>query len=257
MNRLARMTPVLLGILAAACGPSPADRSLPVYTSEQTDSAHAGYRRTTVSTAGGAVYVNDLEEQALQLYAAEPTKKVGRGPIGDASIYAIDGQDPSAWLAVDVGSEMPAYAVFRNVQHPPFDWRHASFQHLRLAVPAGPAANKDTTDAALIEDVVRTLRDGTPVNPPLAPQPMPVGGSPTGVYTVLLVSDQLPGIVFRPSCYLAASGEVYLAESVVTTFTRPLPSFSAAWIPASPKFTEWTKTPPAAEPAVVKSPAPR
>ena len=138
---------------------------------------------------------------------------------------------------------MPAYAVFRSTRHSPFDWRHASFQKLRLAVPMGPAANKETTDAALIEDVVRTLRDGVPAEPPLAPLPMTVGASSTGVFAVLLFSDQLPGLTFSPSCYLAPSGEVYLADGLVVTYTKPLPTFQAAWIPASALFTRWTKTP--------------
>ena len=83
---------VLLCTLATACGMSP-DRSLPVYTTEQTDSAHAGYRRTTVSTAG-AEYVNDLEEQSLQIIDTDPKQVVGRSRFGNGKIWAIDGQDP-------------------------------------------------------------------------------------------------------------------------------------------------------------------
>ena len=56
---------ILLCCLGAACGAPSMDSSLPVYTIEQTDSAHPGYRRTIVSTAG-ASYVNDFEEQSLQ-----------------------------------------------------------------------------------------------------------------------------------------------------------------------------------------------
>lgn len=237
-----RVMAVLLLGLATGCGVSSLDPSLPVYTSEQTDSIHPGHRRTTVST-GDAVYVSDLEEQSLQLINVEPKKVVGRSKFGAGRICAIEGQDPSAYLAVDMGSEMPAYEVFRSAKQPPFDWRHAAFQKLRLTVPLGPAANKETTDAALIEDVVRTLRDGTPVDPPLAPFPMTVSASSTGEFGVLLFSDQLPGLVFRPSCYLAPSGEVYLADSLVFTFTRPVPTIQAAWIPASPLFTRWATTP--------------
>jgi hypothetical protein len=64
-------------------------------------------------------------------------------------------------------------------------------------VPEGPAANKETTDAALIDDVLRTLRNGTPVNPALPPQPLITAGS-AGVHGVLLFSDQLPGLAFPP-----------------------------------------------------------
>src|SRR6185295_9019498 len=153
-----RTLAALLCAFATACGTS-LDPSLPVYTTEQTDSAHPGYRRTTVSTAG-AEYVNDIEEQSLQILEAEPKQVVGRSKFGNGKICAIDGQDPSAYLAVDVGSEMPAYAVYRGTGHPAFDWRHAAFQKLRLDMLEGPAANKETTDAALIDDVLRTLRDG-------------------------------------------------------------------------------------------------
>jgi len=230
----------LLCTLATACGMS-ADRSLPVYTTEQTDSTHPGYRRTTVSTAG-AEDVNDVEEQSLQIIEAEPKQVVGRSRFGNGKIRAIDGQEPSAYLAVDVGSEMPAYEVYRSTGHPPFDWRHAAFQKLRLAVLEGPAANKETTDAALIDDVLRTLRGGTPVNPALPPQPLISAGS-AGVHGILLFSDQLPGMAFRPSCYLAPSGEVYLADSVVVTYTKAGPLVQAAWIAASPLFTRWATTP--------------
>jgi len=137
---------------------------------------------------------------------------------------------------------MPAYEVYRSIGHPPFDWRHAAFQKLRLAVPEGPAANKETTDAALIDDVLRTLRNGTPVNPALPLQPLMTAGS-AGVHGVLLFSDQLPGLAFRPSCCLASSGEVYLADSVAVTYTKAGPLVQAAWIAASPLFARWATTP--------------
>lgn len=248
MNRAKNMSIAAWGMavlpwaLVTGCGMSSLDPSLPVYSTEQTDSVHPGHRRTTVSTAGAA-YVNDLEEQSLQLIESDPKKVVGRSKFGYGRICAIAGQDPSAYIAVDMGSEMPAYEVFRSAKQPPFDWRHATFQKLRLTVPLGPAANKETTDAALIDDVLRTLRDGTPINPPLAPMPMTISASSTGEFGVLLFSDQLPGLVFRPSCYLAPSGEVYLADSLVFTFTRPVPTIQAAWIPASPLFTRWATAP--------------
>jgi len=237
---VSRFLAALLCALATACG-MPLDPSLPVYTTEQTDSSHHGYRRTTLSTSG-AEYVNDLEEQSLQILDIEPKHVVGRSRFGNGKICAIDGQDPSAYLAVDVGSEMPAYEAFRSTGHPPFDWRHADFQKLRLMVPAGPAANKETTEAALIEDVLRTLRDGTPVDPALPPQPLISLGS-TGVQGILLFSDRLPGLAFRPWCYLAPSGEIYLTDSVAITYTRTGALVQAAWIAASPLFARWATTP--------------
>jgi len=233
------MTIVLCG-LGLGCGLLSMDPSLPVYTSEQTDSAHPGYRRTTVSTKG-VVYVNDFEEAALQLSSPDPTEVVGRRQFGDGKICAIPGQSPSAYLAVDMGSEMPAYEVFRNIERPPFDWRHAVFQRMRLDVPEGPAANKETMDPALIDDVVRTLRDVAPAIPPVTAPPMPLPG-PTRVHGILLFSDQFPGLIFRPSFYLAESGQVYLADSLVVKVTREEQSVQATWIPASEVFTRWVQT---------------
>lgn len=235
-----RSIPIVLCGLALGCGLTSLDPSLPVYTTEQTDSAHPGFRRTTVSTQG-AVYVNDFEEAALQLSSPEPTQVVGRSRFGDGKICAIPGQDPSAYLAVDVGSEMPAYAVFRNIHAQPFDWRHAAFQKMRLDVLEGPTANKETTEPALIDDVLRTLRDVPPANPPLTVPPMPVTGLGMTVHGILLFSDELPGLIFRPSFYLAESGQVYLAESVGVEYQGNEQSVQAAWIPASPLFTQWAQ----------------
>jgi len=232
---------ILLCCLGTACGLLSMDPSLPVYTAEQIDSAHPGYRRTTVSSAG-ASYVNDFEEQSLQLIDTNPKQVVGRSQFGDGKICAIAGQDPSVYLAVDVGSEMPAYEVYRNSRHPPFDWRHAAFQRMRLAMPEGPAANKETTDPVLIEEVLRTLRDGAPAIPPVASPPVTASGIPAGVYGVLLFSDQLPGLVFRPSCYIEKTGQVYLADNLLLTFTRAEQSVRAEWIPASPLFAQWVQT---------------
>jgi len=237
---------VLCG-LGTACGTS-LDPSLPVYRSEQIDSTHPGHRRTTMSTAT-ASYVNDFEEHSLQLRISDPKQVVGRSPMGAGNIFAIPGQDPSAYLAVDAGSEMPAYEVFRNANHPPFDWRPATFQTMRSAAPVGPAANKETTDPAVIDDVVRALRDGTPASPPVTAPPMPLtppmmhDASPPGVYGVLLFSDQLPGLIFRPSFYLDASGQVYLTDDLRVTMTSKEQSFEATWIPAGPLFTRWVQTP--------------
>ena len=49
-----------------------------------------------------------------------------------------------------------------------------------------------------------------PLTPPLMP-----ATSPPGVYGILLFSDQLPGLIFRPSFYLDASGQVYLTDDLL------------------------------------------
>jgi hypothetical protein len=213
-------------------GGLPVDYSLPVYTMEQVPSVHSGYRRTTLSS-GGAVYVNDYDEYSLRLTNTDPTNAVGRTPVGGGKICAIPGQKPTTYLAADVGSEMPAYEVFRNSQLPPFDWRTATFQKMQLAMPDGPAANKRTTDPALIEDVVRTLSEGTPTTAPSV-----VATNTHGVY---LFSDQLPGLIYCPIVYIDHTGAVYLSESIVIENYSTL-RVQARWIPASPLFTKWVQT---------------
>ena len=165
MNRFIRQAAMALALVGSSlgCDLRPGG-SLPVYSFDQTDSSRAGYRRTTITSAG-TVFVHDFEEYSLRLANPDPTQVVGRSKFGNGKICAIEGQSPTAYLAADMGSEMPAYEVFRAERQPPFDWRKATFQKMRLAVPEGPVANKLTTDPVVIQDVVLTLRDGTPAAP--------------------------------------------------------------------------------------------
>jgi len=80
-----------------------------------------------------------------------------------------------------------------------------------------------------------------PANPP-EPPAVTASGSSVGVYGVLLFSDQLPGLVFRQSCYIEKTGQVYLADSLLLTFTRTQQSVQAKWIPVSPLFAQWVQT---------------
>lgn len=213
------------------------DHTLPVYTFEQIPSIHPGYRRTTI-TSGTSVYVNDFDEYALRLENTDPTHAIGRTPFGGGKIYAIPGQKPTAYVAADVGSEMSAYAVFRNSQLPPFDWRTATFQKMEFTWPNGSGANERTTDPALIEDVVRTLRDGTPTN-----LPTPVSGSISNLSGLHLFSDQLPGLIYCLEVYPDKAGPVYLAENMVVETANSKPWVQARWVPASLLFTKWVQTP--------------
>jgi hypothetical protein len=224
--------------LSLCCDPGPGSGSLPVYSLDQTDSSRAGYRRTTITSAG-MVFVHDYEEYSLHLANPDPTKVVGRSKFGNGKICAIEGQSPTAYLAADMGSEMPAYDVFRAERQPPFDWRQASFLKMRLDVPEGPAANKVTTDPEVIQDVVHSLRDGTPAAPFTVESAVGTGH----VHLLLLWSDQLPGLVFSPAVYFDPAGPVYLAESLVAVeFKGSNQSIRASWIPASAAFTQWSRT---------------
>lgn len=215
------------------------DPSLPVYTSgQQTASSHPGYLHDTV-TGGGEVYVHDYEEYGLQLTEAEPQTVIGlMGSISPAKVGAIPGQTNNAYIAVDCGSEMPAYAPYRNIKQPPFDWRTAAFRQMTAfqQYKFGPLVT--TTNAALMAEVVRVLRDGTPVEL----NPFPFSGA-TNLVTLNLTSDQLPGMLFCPALCYYGDGNIYLAESLMVDFKVTPPQVRARWIPASPMLTKWLKTP--------------
>jgi hypothetical protein len=215
----------------------PALRWLPKYSLEQTDSSHPWYRRTPVHFQS-AVYVNDFEDYPILLADPVPTNAIGRAPFGNSLVCSIPGQSTNDYIAVDCGSEMEAYEVFRNVQHPPFDWRHAQFRAMEFAGTMVRTASKRTTDPAVIAAVVSTLRDGTPV-----PLTLPVAVNTTNLPALHLFSDALPGLMFCPWVYRDETGSVYLAESVGVEYTNRTAKVHANWIPASPLFTRWMQTP--------------
>ena len=195
---------------------------LPVYTIQQTASTHNGYRHTTLSD-GNTVYVNDYEEFALLSINTQPPQMIGRFPIpgfGASGIYAIPSQDPSAYaLEYD-----PMYQqVYRNAQHPPIDWRAAEFQKMRLMLPTNP---KDTTDPLIIEDVLKALKEGAPIA-----VVMQANGNYIGYqnYSLLLFSEQLPGLMYSLGVHVDPARQVYFAENAI----------SNQWYPASQVFLEW------------------
>ncbi|MBV6450029.1 MAG: hypothetical protein MHPDNHAH_00749 [Anaerolineales bacterium] len=201
------------------------DEALPVYAMEQTDSIHEGYRRTTL-THGSTVYVSDYEESALGAFGENPTQMIGRLPVSEdavSGIYAIPGQDPSAYvLEYD-----PMYQqVYRNLQHPPFVWHTADFQMMRLGIPTGPAANKETTDSKVIDDVVRTL-----IGAALFIVPLDATGNYADYqnYQIQMFTDELPGLVYLAGLHIGADGQVYLAENAITN----------QWHPAGSIFLDW------------------
>jgi hypothetical protein len=212
---------------------------LPVYASgQQLASSHPGYLHNTL-TGGGEVYVNDYEEACLQLTESEPQTVIGlMGSVSPAKVGAVPGQPNNAYIAVDGGSEMPAYVPYRNVKQPPFDWRTATFREMTAfqKYKFGPLVT--TTNAALMAEVVRVLRDGTPVEL----KPFPFSGA-TNLVTLNLTSDQLPGMLFCPALCYYDDGNIYLAESLMPDFTVTPPQVRAHWIPASLMLTEWLKGP--------------
>jgi len=208
---------------------------LSVYKLEQTASSHAGYLHTTL-THGNDVYVNDFEEAALRLTTSEPTPAIGRMGIGIDNVRAIPGQPVTAYVACDVGSEMPAYEAYRNSRQPAFDWRTATFRAMTFAWPGGTRSPVTTTNPALLAEVVRLLRDGTPVSLPA----MPFADS-SKLGSASMDSDQLPGLLFCPVVYTDARGTIYLAESLMIDFKASPPQCQARWIPASPALMQWLK----------------
>jgi hypothetical protein len=210
---------------------------LPVYTSEQSASSHAGYRHSTL-TCGNDVFVNDYEEAALQMITSDPKPVIGRMAFGDGKICAIRGQPVTAYVAGDCGSEMPAYIPYRNIKQPPFDWRTATFREMTAYLPDQHHPYLTTTNAALLAEVVRNLRDGTSVE--LSGFPFAVV---TNLTTIKMTSDQLPGLLFCPSVYYYGNGTIYLAESLMMDATATPPQLHARWIPASPTLTQWLKAP--------------
>ena len=203
--------------------------SLPVYKMEQVDSIHTGYRRTTI-TSGNTVYVHDYEEYALTSINSAPNEKIGRiefSIFGAYGLYAIPGVDPSEYaLEFD-----PMYqVVYRNIEHPPFDWRNAEFQRIRLSYQE-PINPKESEDPLLIDEILSALKSGTPT---IVPIQTDGNYSDTRNYNVILFSDQLPGLMYFAAAHETTSGEVFLAENAI----------SNEWMPAGPLFAKFIKDTP-------------
>ena len=234
---VALMLALALGFFAGHQEATADGSGLPVYTSEQSASSHAGYRHSSL-TSGNDVFVNDYEEAALQMTTSEPKPVIGRMAFGDGKICALPGQPITAYVAADCGSEMPAYEPYRNIKQPPFDWRTATFRTMTACRPDRRDPYLTTTNAALIAEVVHNLRDGTPVE---------LGGIPFATNTNLsnfkMTSDQLPGLLFCPTIYYRGNGTIYLAESMTMDWTPKPAELHARWIPASAMLVQWLKTP--------------
>jgi hypothetical protein len=130
---------------------------------------------------------------------------------------------------------MPAYVPYRSLNQKPFDWRTATFREMSAYRTNGGSR---TTDEALMAEVVRTLRDGTPVELPS----FSFARAAT-LGSIKMSSDQLPGLLFCPLVFTDASGQIYLAESLMYDDASNPKQLHACWVPASPTLALWLKAP--------------
>jgi hypothetical protein len=209
-----------------------AEAGSPSYKLQQTASAHPGYLRTTL-TSGNATYVSDYEEYGLELLDLEPHQVIGHYGLG-GKVCAISGQPSTAYIAVDEGSEMPAYAVFRNTGHAPFDWRKATFSRMQLTRPVGRSAVLRSSDPAILAEVIRTIRDGAAAVPHV-----PVATALANQTALLLYSDELPGLVFSPAVYFQPTGAVYLSENISIQPSKANTTVNARWVLVEGKLADW------------------
>ena len=165
-----------------------------------------------------------------------PGRPTERGPAQGHDGRPVPGQGPSDYIAVDCGSEMEAYEVFRNADRPPFDWRHASFQSMEYAGTMMHSQHERTADSTLIADVVRTLCEGAPVTVSL-----PASINSTNLARLSLFSDELPGLMFCPAVYRDSAGPVYLAESFAVEYANRTEKIHAQWIQAGDSLAHWLK----------------
>jgi hypothetical protein len=208
---------------------------LRIYKIDQVASNHPGYRRSTM-TAGDDIYVNDYEEAGLQLVNPAPTTVIAlKGNFGYSNVCSIPGQPTTAYVAGDDGSEMPAYVVYRHNGQPPFDWRSAKFREMTFVAASARNSGLETSDPALLGEVLTLLRDGTPVSLPGFPM-----ADAASIPTLRLASDQLPGLLFCPVLRTDPDGTLYVAESLM--FDSTPAQFNAKWIPVSPKLLQWLQS---------------
>ncbi len=191
----------------------------PLYTLTQSPSALADFMSTTLAS-GDNVYVSDVPEYALMVDSSFLPAIVGRTADG-LVLYAIPGQKPGDYVALS-GLMFPS-EPFRNTSTPPFDWRKAEFQEIRLMPGEAGDRPKQSDDPQLIAEALAAMQGS--FGPALTLK-VPAGSD------LRLVSDQLPGLVYCARVYFDDAGQIYLAEN----------GLSDQWFPAGPLFTTWAKT---------------
>jgi len=188
----------------------------PLYSWSQSPSQLGDLMSSTL-TNNEAIYVNDLNEYSMEVENSFLYPIIGRTE-GEQVLYAIPGQDPGDYIML-TGLMMPQI-VFRNSRLPAFDWRKATFREMRLTTDRAATRQKSTTDAAIIEEMLAALqgRFGNPQR------------FAADLYDELhLVSDDLPGLIYRARIFIRVPGEVYLAGHVLSNH----------WYQAGSLLSEW------------------
>lgn len=209
---------LIAGIVIVFFFPGLLNPFMPLYSFKMTPSTHVGYTHYTL-THGNTTYVSDYEEYALSSPGND--HEIGQTFSG-MRLIEISGQGQY----IVVYSFMDQVAVFRDSQASAIDLSTAGVTEMKLASLAyapGLSPEKDTQDSEIIQEVVSTLTEGTPIV-------SPVGGTPDCLY---LSGGLLIGMQYCVGVYMDASGQVYLAHDTL----------SKEWFEAGPLFTEWATTP--------------
>lgn len=197
-------------------GPPLLNPSMPVYDYQVVPSTQVGYSRHTLRLRD-KVYESDYTEYAL----ASPgnDQQIGQTSWG-GRLYRIYGQE-DFFVLYDFMSPL---AVFRDSQKLEFDLGTADVTDMQLS-PLESGPQKNTKDSHLIQDVVTTITEGTPIT-------SVVSGS-LDTYCLYLSGGKLVGMTYCAGVYMDKTGQVFLARDTI----------SKEWFQASPLFEKWAKTP--------------
>ena len=192
---------------------------MPLYKFTSIPSAQAGYPHYTL-TRGNVTYVSDYEEYALSSPGND--HQIGQ-TTSRMRLYEISGQTDYIVLY----DFMDQVAVFRDSSQPVLDLSAITITHLKLAsaeVAPGMAPEKDTDDPQLIDEVLASLKRGTPA-----------ASSNTNVkkYCLYLSGGDLMGMQYCAGIYVDSAGKVYVSKDTL----------SKEWYPVSPLFSDWVKSP--------------
>jgi len=192
----------------------------PTYRYNDVPSKYTGFVRHVLRT-GNTTYESDYAEFGLS--ATKPDRLLGQASQ-TAKVYAIPGEDPSVYVALyNLDSQV---GVFRNIEHPAFNWRRTSFKEMRLfPIDAKSDASQSSTDTQLIQEAITALQGRTVVSP------LQVTGKPTR-YGLDLYNDQHPRLVYSMGVFVDGAGNVYLAEN----------KLAQDWFPVGKSFSDWVKS---------------